>query len=117
MGFDILYNKILIDYYNEFKSIVKGKNELNIKELCNQLQSFALSEHLIPFIYFDKELYKNENLFIFFVKLYESKEKYLSIKVFLNLLEELKKMKFDEQIKNIYKEIKSEKNLKSFKNK
>ena len=114
MGFDILYNKILIDYYNEFKSIVKDKKELNIKELCNQLQSFALSEHFIPFIYFDKELYKNENLFIFFVKLFKSKEKYLSIKVFLNLLEELKKMKFDEQIKNIYKEIKTEKKSEEF---
>ena len=110
------YRKIVVDYYNEFKSLVKDKNELNIIDLCNQLKSFVLSDNFIPCIFLEKTIIKNENLFIPFVVIYESKEKYLSLKVFLNLLEELKKMKFDTQIKEIYKEIKAKNNFKSFEN-
>ena len=110
------YRKIVVDYYNEFKSLGKDKNELNIIDLCNQLKSFVLSHNFIPCIFLEKTIIKNENLFIPFVVIYESKEKFLSLKVFLNLLEELKKMKFDTQIKEIYKEIKAENNFKSFEN-
>ena len=61
------YRKIVVDYYNEFKSLVKDKNELNIIDLCNQLKSFVLSDNFIPCIFLENTIIKNGDLFIPFV--------------------------------------------------
>ena len=104
--FDFYYPFVIYEFYTEFESLLKDSKELNIKNISRHLFSFISSEkfHLILLAEIDKrnESRKINIPFYIFIFIYEAKEKYLSLKIFLNILEEMKNMKFDHKIKNIY---------------
>ena len=103
---------IINNFYNEIESSLNNNTDLNIKNLAKQLSSFCFSEKF--FIYLVGEI-KDEQIetpFIDFVVIYEKKEKYLSLKIFFYVLEEILNEKFEKQIREIFRQIKTEpKNL------
>ena len=103
---------IINNFYNEIESSLNNNTDLNIKTLAKQLSSFCFSEKF--FIYLVGEI-KDEQIetpFIDFVVIYEKKEKYLSLKIFFYVLEEILNEKFEKQIREIFRQIKTEpKNL------
>ena len=109
MYISIFNENTFYSFYKEFESSIKNTNELNIKNISKQLLSFCLSDKFIPFLYTELGLYKEE-LFSRFIGLYESKEKYLSLKILFNLLEDLKNAQFDIQLKEILRELKKDSN-------
>jgi len=103
---------IINNFYNEIESSLNNNTDLNIKNLAKQLSSFCLSEKF--FIYLVGEI-KDETTdtpFSDFVVIYEKKERYLSTKIFFYVLEEILNEKFKKQIKEIFRQLKTEpKNL------
>jgi len=93
--------------------IEKEMNAFNFKEIYNELESqeFIVNnhvQHLFSFcssFNFKALLLENKSknlLFILLIAIYESKEKYLSLKIFFLLLEEMKKMKYDNEINELF---------------
>lgn len=74
--------------------------DLNINKIINILVSFTLSDKFFPFVYI---VNKNSRLsYEFILSIFESKAKFLSLKIFLPLFEQLKKNKnFIKQMKQI----------------
>ena len=81
------------DYYNEIESSLKNNTDLDIKKITENLCSFCFSETLIPFI-----INETCNLFQNVLSIFEMKEKFLSLKIIFQLMEELKKKNFENYI-------------------
>ena len=81
------------DYYNEIESSLKNNTDLDIKKITENLCSFCFSETLIPFI-----INETCSLFQNVLSIFEMKEKFLSLKIIFQLLEELKKKNFENYI-------------------
>ena len=117
LNISIFNENTFYSFYKEFESSIKNANELNIKNISKQLLSFCLSDKFIPFLFTELGLCEKESFKSFsrFIGLYESKEKYLSLKILFNLLEDLKNAQFDIQLKEILSELKKDsKQLKWF---
>ena len=93
--------------------IKKDLNAFNFEQIYNEIESQEFNinnhvEHLFSFCSsFDFEVLLFEDkskilLFTLLIAIYESKEKYLSIKIFFLLLEEMKKMKYDNEINELF---------------
>ena len=75
---------------------------MNIKNLAKQLSSFCLSEKL--FIYLASEIIDEaKHPFLDFMVIFEHKEKFLSLKLFFYLLDEIYNEKFKKQFESIEK--------------
>lgn len=108
----LLISLLLYIYMNIFEELEKSLNsniDLDTKSLAKQIFSFFSSEKFIPCLITEIKL-KETNPFSSLIYLYEYKEKYLSIKIFFYLLEEIKNEKFDIQIKEIYNKLKTDPN-------
>ena len=76
---------------SEFLDVTNiNSSELNIRDVINKLCSLCFSEKIIHFIKVEMKAFFTDSISIF-----EVKEKYLSFKVFLQLLEELKSKNFE----------------------
>jgi len=74
-----------------FDSTLENNPNLNIKEIVKRLCTFCLSKKFVPFFCSNLEGSSKEKIpFDFLIALYESKEKYLSLKIIFPLFEELK---------------------------
>lgn len=113
MGPEHISYAIFIDFFKKNENSLINFNKSYLNNYVEQLVSFCFSESFIPFLYFELEAVQEntkKNYYPFslslFIALYEDKEKFLSLKIFLYLLEELKKKKFDEKLKELFKKIK-----------
>ena len=95
---------IYINFFNELNSSIF--NQADIKNLIKKLLSFISSEKFIPYL-IAEENFKETMPLSGFIYLFETVGKYFSIKIFFNLLEEMKKEKFDDKIKEIYSQRKN----------
>ena len=76
---------------SEFLDVTNiNSSESNIRDVINKLCSLCFSEKIIHFIKVEMKAFFTDSISIF-----EVKEKYLSFKVFLQLLEELKSKNFE----------------------
>ena len=76
---------------SEFLDVTNiNSSESNIRDVINKLCSLCFSEKIIHFIKVEMKAFFTDSISIF-----EVKEKYLSFKVFLQLLEELKSKSFE----------------------
>ena len=76
---------------SEFLDVTNiNSSELNIRDVINKLCSLCFSEKIIHFIKVEMKAFFTDSISIF-----EVKEKYLSFKVFLQLLEQLKSKNFE----------------------
>ena len=76
---------------SEFLDVTKiNSSESNIRDVINKLCSLCFSEKIIYFMKVEMKAFFTDSISIF-----EVKEKYLSFKVFLQLLEELKSKNFE----------------------
>ena len=99
MGFSFESSLYLAkDFYDEMESSLKNNTDLDIKKISEKLCSFCFSESFIPFIYCEF-LFQFQN----FLSIFEMKEKFLSLKILIPLLEELKKKNFEKHIETIIK--------------
>lgn len=82
---------IISDVSNDIGLFNKNLVDLNINKIINILVSFTLSDKFFPFVYI---VNKNSRLsYEFILSIFESKAKFLSLKIFLPLFEQLKKNK------------------------
>ena len=103
---------IINNFYNEIESSLNNNTDLNIKNLAKQLSSFCLSEKFFIYLVGEIKDEQTDTPFSDFVVIYEKKEKYLSLKIFFYVLEEILNEKFEKQIREIFRQIKTEpKNL------
>ena len=84
---------LMRDFYNEIESSLKNNTVLDLEKIIENLCSFCFSESFIFFIC-------NEYFFLFenFLSIFEMKEKFLSLKIIFQLMEELKKKNFENYI-------------------
>ena len=84
---------LMRDFYNEIESSLKNNTVLDLEKIIENLCSFCFSETFIPFIC-------NEFVFEFknVLSIFEMKEKFLSLKIIFQLMEELKKKNFENYI-------------------
>ena len=84
---------LMRDFYDEIKSSLKNNTDFDIKNSVEKLCSFCFSESFFFFI-------SNEFLLEFkiFLSIFEMKEKFLSLKIIFQLMEELKKKNFENYI-------------------
>ena len=81
-----------------FDSTLENNQNLNIKEIVKRLCTFCLSKKFVPFFSSNLKFEWKKDVIIpfgIFIALYESKEKYLSIKIIFPLFEELKNLNID----------------------
>ena len=103
---------IINNFCNEIESSLNNNTDLNIKNLVKQLSSFCLSEKFFIYLVGEIKDEQTKTPFSDFVVIYEQKEKYLSLKIFFYVLEEILNEKFEKQIREIFRQIKTEpKNL------
>ena len=102
----ILYLYTYKNILEELENSINDNININIKYLAKRLFSFFSSEKFIPHLISETKLKETMPL-SGFIYLCENEEKYLSIKLFFNLLEEVINEKFDIQIKEIYNKIKN----------
>ena len=102
----ILYLYTYKNIFEELENSINDNININIKYLAKRLFSFFSSEKFIPHLISEIKL-EEEMPLSGLIYLCENKEKYLSIKLFFNLLEEVINEKFDTQIKEIYNKIKN----------
>ena len=93
---------LIIDFYNEVELSIKNKSDLSIQNVVHQLVSFIYSYQFKFFLF--NEMWFVKQLFPFcdIISIYEMKEKFLSLKLFILVFEEIKKdrIKFKEIVKN-----------------
>ena len=95
------------NFYNSIKSSLSHNTDMNIKNLAKQISSLCLSEKF--FIYLVGEIKdKEENPFSDFMIVFEHKEKFLSLKLFFYLLDEIYNEKFKKQIKEFLNQFNNE---------
>ena len=95
------------NFYNSIKSSLSHNTDMNIKNLAKQISSFCLSEKF--FIYLVGEIKdKEETPFSDFMIVFEHKEKFLSLKLFFYLLDEIYNEKFKKQIKEFLNQFNNE---------
>ena len=80
------------EFIERLDSSIKNNTDLDIKEEVEKLTSFCISDSFIPYLCCEL---KFKIPFIGFISLYESKEKFLSLKIMLSLSEQLKIKKID----------------------
>ena len=105
---NLLQFYIINNFYEEIEPLLNDISEMNLKNIAKKISSFCFSEKF--FIYLLGE-FKNENPdkpLSDFIFLFENKEKYLSLKLLFYLLEEIKTEKFEKQIQEIFKQLKTE---------
>ena len=78
------------DLYEEVQSSIKNNIELDLNKTVYQLSSFCFSENFIHLFIFEIK----KSAFLDIIAIYEMKEKFLSLKIFFQLIEELKIKKF-----------------------
>ena len=106
LDFPELYT--FLDIYNEIENIIKKKIPQKEKEITKIIANFLMSDKYIVFCKMDKNSCKVDNLehFSFLLKIIlmcEINEKYLSVKILFPLIEELKLLKFENQLYKIKK--------------
>ena len=85
---------LIKDFYSEIKESIQNNTDLDIKKISQKLSSFCLSGGFFN-LFVSEVSSKSFNSIIMF----EMKEKYLSLQVIFQLLEELKNKNFEIQIK------------------
>ena len=95
---------LIIDFYNEVELSIKNKSDLDIQKVVHQLVSFIYSNEFKFFLF--EEFWFIKQLFPFcdIISIYEMKENFLSLKLFILVFEEIKKdrIKFKETVQNIW---------------
>ena len=99
INFELEEFYMIKDLYDEIEASINNKKEINIIDVAKKLSYFCFSEKFIPFLSGKTQIV---GLFSI-IMLYEKKEKYLSLKIYFPLLEELKKQKFEAKIEAIFK--------------
>ena len=99
INFELEEFYMIKDLYDEIEASINNKKEINIIDVAKKLSYFCFSEKFIPFLSGKTKI----DVLFFIIMLYEKKEKYLSLKIYFPLLEELKKQKFEANIEAIYK--------------
>ena len=99
INFELEEFYMIKDLYDEIEASINNKKEINIIDVAKKLSYFCFSEKFIPFLSGKTKI----NVLFFIIMLYEKKEKYLSLKIYFPLLEELKKQKFEAKIEAIFK--------------
>ena len=93
---------LIIDFYNEVELSIKNKSDLDVEKVVHQLVSFIYSYEFKLFLF--NEIWFDNQLFPFcdIISIYEMKEEFLSLKLFILVFEEIKKdrIKFIEIAKN-----------------
>ena len=95
----------------KIKNIINNRNEFDIKEVINKIAEFYMTD---TFIFLNITIMKDFPLLVPLLFISESIGKYLSVKYVLPLIEELKKIKFENQITKINQLLKNEKEKNNF---
>ena len=82
----------ILEFIERIESSIKNNIDLDIEQEVEKLTSFCISDSFIPFFCCELD---NKIPFSGIISLYESKEKFLSIKIVLSLFEQLKNKKID----------------------
>ena len=82
----------IFEFIERIDSSIKNNIDLDIEQEVEKLTSFCISDSFIPFLCCELEC---KIPFSGIISLYESKEKFLSIKIVLSLFEQLKNKKID----------------------
>lgn len=99
INFELEEFYMIKDLYDEIEASINNKKEINIIDVAKKLSYFCFSEKFIPLLSGKTKI----DVLFFIIMLYEKKEKYLSLKIYFPLLEELKKQKFEAKIEAIFK--------------
>ena len=97
---DYFNHFMLCKLYKEFDSSINITKELNPNKFANRLLKFCLSEEFEFYLFSELDNHQEQS-FINLITIYEFKEKYLSIKIFFFLMEQLKNEKFDDKLREI----------------
>lgn len=95
MGSDLLIMKVtyfIREFIERLDSSIKNNTDLDIKKEVEKLTSFCISDSFIPYLCCETDC---NAPFFGFISLYESKGKFLSLKIILSLSEQLKIKKID----------------------
>ena len=92
VGMAISSPYFILEFIERIDSSIKNNIDLDIEQEVEKLTSFCISDSFIPFFCCELD-YKIP--FSGIISLYESKEKFLSIKIVLSLFEQLKNKKID----------------------
>jgi hypothetical protein len=106
LDFPELYT--FLDLYNEIENIIKKKIPQKEKEITKIIANFLMSDKYMIFCKTNNNVCKEKNLehFSFLLKIIlmcEINEKYLSVKILFPLIEELKLLKFENQLDKVKK--------------
>ena len=107
MGLSIYTIYFIKEFIEEIDSSINNNTDLNKKKLVEKLISFCFSEKFIPYLVCE---FDNKNCFVFFISLFECKEKFASMEIIFFLFEELKTKNFDNKIIEINQIFTSTKN-------
>ena len=107
---DIIFSYYLYPIFLKIKNIINNRNEFEIKEVINKIAEFYMTDTFI----FLSIIKKDFPLLVPLLFISESIGKYLSVKYVLPLIEELKKIKFENQITKINQLLKNEKEKNNF---
>ena len=80
------------EFIERLDSSIKNNTDLDIKKEVEKLTSFCISDSFIPYLCCELD---GKVPFSGFISLYESKEKFSSLKIILSLSEQLKIKKID----------------------
>ena len=80
------------EFIERLDSSIKNNTDLDIKKEVEKLTSFCISDSFIPYLCCETD---GKAPFLGFISLYESKGKFLSLKIILSLSEQLKIKKID----------------------
>ena len=92
MGIGLISPYFIRDFIERLDSSNKNNIDLDIHKELEKLVSFCQSDNFIPYLCCELD---NKMPFLSVISLYESKDKFLSVKIVLSLFEQLKHKKID----------------------
>ena len=92
IGLTLHITYFIREFNERLDSSIKNNTDLDIKKEVEKLTSFCISDSFIPYLCCELD---GKVPFSGFISLYESKEKFSSLKIILSLSEQLKIKKID----------------------